>query len=55
MQTVQEQATNGDNSIFALPVANARSNISLAGNPDERILGFFNVASVAAAEKTVTE
>ncbi len=48
LQIVQEQTTNGDNSIFALPVANSRGNIfDQNGN---RVLGIFNVAAVSRAE-----
>jgi hypothetical protein len=48
LQIVQEQTTNGDNSIFALPVANSRGNIR-----DENgglVLGVFNVAAVSRDE-----
>lgn len=52
MQTVVEQATNGDNGIFALPVANALSNLK-SSDQDELVLGFFNVAEVSAIDKEV--
>ena len=52
LQIVQEQTTNGDNTIFALPVANAVSNITNAST-NKRALGFFNVAAVSRASKVV--
>ena len=52
MQTVFEQTTNGDNTIFALPVANARSNVTNVAT-GERALGFFNVAAVSTLSKIV--
>lgn len=50
LQIVQEQTTNGDNSIFALPVANARGNVFDADG--KRVLGMFNVAAVSSLEVT---
>lgn len=53
LQIVQEQTSNGDNTIFALPIANARSNIfDQNGNP---ALGIFNVAAKSSLEVTVVE
>lgn len=52
MQTVQEQTTNGDNTIFALPVANALGNVRNDSTGD-RVLGFFNVAGVSSLARTV--
>lgn len=51
LQIVQEQTTNGDNGIFALPVANSRGNIY--DEDGNRILGVFNVAATSKMEKTV--
>ena len=48
LQIVQEQTTNGDNSIFALPVANSRGNIK--DENGDLVLGVFNVAAVAREE-----
>lgn len=52
LSIVQEQVNNGDNNLFALPVANARSNVFNAAT-GEAILGFFNVAAVSKSEKIV--
>jgi len=51
LQIVQEQTTNGDNSIFALPIANARGNVFKSNG--ERALGVFNVAAISSLERTV--
>lgn len=51
LQIVQEQTTNGDNSIFALPVANSRGNIR--DQNGELVLGVFNVAAVSRLEVVV--
>jgi hypothetical protein len=48
LQLVQEQTTNGDNSIFALPVANSRGNIR--DENGDLILGVFNIAAVSREE-----
>ena len=48
LQLVQEQTTNGDNSIFALPVANSRGNIR--DENGDLVLGVFNVAAVSRDE-----
>ena len=50
MRLVQEQTTNGDNSIFALPVANSRGNIR--DQDGNLALGVFNVAAVSSLEVT---
>jgi len=52
LSIVQEQLTNGDNSIFALPFANATGNVFYTAT-HERVLGFFNVASIAKEEITI--
>lgn len=51
LQIVQEQTTNGDNSIFALPIANSRGNVFYSNG--ERALGVFNVAAISSLEKIV--
>ena len=48
----QEQMINGENGIFALPVANTRGNIIQQSN-GERVLGFFNVAATETASKII--
>jgi hypothetical protein len=51
-EIVRDQITNGDNTIFALPLANAKGNV--VNETDEReILGMFNVADVSVAETIV--
>jgi hypothetical protein len=50
MRLVQEQTTNGDNSIFALPVANSRGNVR--DQDGNLVLGVFNVAAVTSFEVT---
>lgn len=47
-----DQIPNGDNGIFALPVANSPGNVFNIAT-EERILGVFNVAASARMEKTV--
>jgi len=51
LQTVFEQTTNGDNTIFALPIANAQSNVTNDATGD-KALGFFNVAAVSRMSRT---
>ncbi len=51
---IQEQLNNGENTIFALPLANANGNITNTST-DEKALGFFNVAAVASIEEVVVE
>jgi hypothetical protein len=52
LQVAQEQMVNGDNSIFSIPVANARGNIINTTSGDA-VLGMFNVANVSKAERSV--
>lgn len=52
LRIVLEQINNGGSGLFDLPVANAPGNIFDVDN-QEPILGFFNVAAVARAERTV--
>ena len=48
----QEQMINGENGIFALPVANTRGNV-FNQNSNERVLGFFNVSATETASKVI--
>jgi len=48
LEIARDQINNGNNGIFALPLANAPSNISASG--DVPALGFFNVAAVSVGE-----
>lgn len=52
LNIASEQIANGDAGIFALPVANSPGNVFNV-NTEERVQGFFNVAAVARAERTV--
>ncbi|HRX27926.1 MAG TPA: DUF4249 domain-containing protein [Saprospiraceae bacterium] len=52
LSIIQEQLTNGDNTIFALPFANATGNV-FNTTTHERVLGFFNVASITKEEITI--
>lgn len=51
MEIVRDQINNSQNGIFALPLANARTNIS--SDDGSAVLGFFNVAAVSVAQKVV--
>ncbi len=53
MQVAQEQMTNGDNGIFALPVANSPSNVFGVQSDAPQALGFFNVGQVTAGEVVI--
>ncbi len=52
MEIARDQMQNGDNGIFALPLANTRSNISNCSS-GELALGFFNVASVSSVSRVI--
>lgn len=52
LRIVAEQINNGGSGLFDLPVANAPGNI-VEVESQEPILGFFNVAATARAERTV--
>lgn len=52
LQTVFEQTTNGNNTIFALPIANAKGNVRNRAT-GERVLGFFNVSNVSKIDGMV--
>ncbi len=54
LNIASEQIANGDAGIFALPVANSPGNVFNVAT-EEPIQGFFNVAAVARAERTVEE
>lgn len=52
LQIAQEQMINGDNTIFALPLANARGNIvNLTTGND--VFGVFNIAAISSSEQSV--
>ncbi len=51
MEIARDQILNGDNGIFALPLANARSNIF--DQNGQRAQGFFNVAAVSSLSKVI--
>lgn len=51
MEIARDQINNGDNGIFALPLANTRSNVMTENG--ERALGFFNVAAVSSLSRVV--
>jgi hypothetical protein len=54
LRIAREQMTNGANTIFALPLANPRSNlVTVEGN--EEAIGFFNVAAVSTLSKIVED
>lgn len=50
LEIVRDQINNGTNGIFALPLANARTNIKSNGS---NALGFFNVSARSVLEKTI--
>lgn len=52
MEIARDQITNGDNGIFSLPLANARSNINRKSD-SKSALGFFNVAAVTTKSKVI--
>ncbi len=52
LESARDQILNGNNTIFAFPIANSPGNLSSA-DPNEEILGIFNVASVTSKEKTI--
>jgi len=49
---VQEQTTNGNNGIFALPLANAATNI-ISDNEAEKPLGIFCISQITSLERLV--
>lgn len=52
LDIAREQMTNGDNTIFALPLSNTTGNI-VAADSNEKALGIFNVASVSSLGKKI--
>lgn len=54
LNVAAEQIANGESGIFALPVANSPGNI-VNVDTEEPVLGIFNVAASARAEKTLEE
>ncbi len=52
LQTARDQMTNGDNTIFSIPVANTKSNVYRLSDM-RPVLGFFNVSAVSEATRVV--
>lgn len=52
MQIAFEQMTNGDNGIFALPIANTKGNVVEVAT-GEPILGMFNISAISTATKII--
>lgn len=52
IELARDQILNGDNTIFASPLANTSGNI-VNQSDDEEVLGIFNVAAISALEKTI--
>ena len=52
MEIARDQILNGDNSIFATPIANTSGNI-ISNSTNAEVLGIFNVAAVSSLEKTI--
>ena len=52
LQTARDQMTNGDNTIFAIPIANTKGNVfnDADGSP---VLGYFCVSAVSEATRVV--
>ena len=53
LQVAFEQMTNGDNGIFALPVANSPTNIVSLEADAPQALGFFNISQISSGEIVV--
>ena len=53
MEIARDQILNGNNGIFTLPLANARSNINKSDGSTG--LGFFNVAQVSSKSEMIVE
>lgn len=51
LEIARDQMTNGQNGIFALPLANTRTN--LTASDETKVLGFFNMASVSSLEEII--
>jgi hypothetical protein len=52
METARDQMVNGDNTIFAIPLANTRSNV-IRQSDQKSALGFFCVSAVSEATRVV--
>ncbi len=53
LEIARDQINNGDNGIFSIPLANARTNIN--SDDGSQVLGFFNVAAVESKERIAGE
>jgi len=53
LEIARDQILNGDNGIFALPLANTRTNISSSDQSGLSPLGMFNVSAVSSMDYTV--
>jgi len=53
LEIARDQINNGDNGIFALPLANTRTNV--IASDGSLVLGFFNIAGVSSLSRVVTE
>ena len=51
LEIARDQINNGDNGIFSIPLANPRTNVM--SSDGSLVLGFFNVAGITTAERTV--
>ncbi len=52
LDVARDQMTNGDNTIFAIPLANTTGNI-VSATSEEEVLGMFNVAAVSSMSKQI--
>ncbi len=52
IELARDQILNGDNTIFASPIANTSGNI-VNQSADNEVLGIFNVAAISKLEKTI--
>lgn len=50
----RDQMTNGDNTIFAIPLANTKGNMT-SSKADEDVLGMFNMAAVSSLGDRIVE
>lgn len=53
LEIARDQINNGDNGIFSIPLANARTNIT--ADDGSQVLGFFNVSAVESKERIAGE
>lgn len=54
LNIARDQMTNGDNTIFAIPLANTTGNMK-SSNADEDVLGIFNMAAVSRLGARIEE